>query len=240
MQDIKNQISNNELLRGIVLELQGKIENHNQQIGGFDNAVRQQIEILTRQTMAKKNIDLNSNNVEAVKKTTNDMDNLKTKVLNLTAQKLNKSAIFSGGIGFNIDESNPKGNINIQRTNLKQPIDASNSIYAVKQAIMQELPNNITTTSYYQQNPNVISGYNSGNNPSIYKTGYNNDYSSFNNNYNPNLNANTNVNSNFGNYDKNFGANVFNNYGNYGVANNPSMYSGNVVNVNITSEQSEN
>jgi predicted nucleic acid-binding Zn-ribbon protein len=241
LQDIKNQISNNELLRGIILELQGKIENHNQQIGGFDNAVRQQIEILTRQTLAKKNIDLNANNLETVKKTTNDMDNLKTKVVRLESQKLNKSAIFSN-VGFNVDETNPKGNINIQRTNIKGPSEGT--MYGVKQVIMQELPNNTTTTSYYQPTPNSTSNLNYGvlninNNPSIYRNNYNaNDYSSFNNNYNQMI---PNVNANFGNYDKNFGANVFNNYGNYGSTYNPSLISRNneVVNVNVTSEENE-
>jgi chromosome segregation ATPase len=247
LQDIKNQISNNELLRGIVLELQGKIENHNQQIGGFDNAVRQQIEILTRQTLAKKNIDLNQNNFEAVKKTSNDMDNLKTKVVRLESQKLNKSAIFSN-VGFAIDESNPKSSIAIQRNNLKLPTSDGSTMYNVKQVVMQELPNNTTTTSYYQQNSNPInnlnygvSGINMNNNPSIFRNNYNaNEYSSFNNNYSQKP-ATSSVNFNNGNYDKNYGANVFNNYGNYGSTYNPSIISRNndVINVNVTSEDNE-
>lgn len=267
LQDIKNQISNNEQLRSIIIDLQGKIETHNQTIGGYDNAVRQQIEILTRQTLAKKNIEYNQNtNDNMVKKTTNEMDTLKMKVGRMESQKLNKSAIFSG-VGFQIDETKSTANIAIKRPSITKPLEGS-TVYNVKQVVMHEIPNQ----SYYQQTTNINNGTALGinNNPSIYKSAYlnndnnlgnnlnanassynynnyNNNVSTFSNNYNVQQNYGSNSNLNSRPYDKNAGQNVFNNYSNFGNLGaagsvyNPSVITNKTdyINVNVTSEEND-
>lgn len=158
--DIKQQITVNESLRGVIFELQGKIETHNQQVGGLDNAIRQQIEILTRQTLAKKNIDYNPNH-DKVRESTNKMDVLKTKIGRLETQKLNKSAVFSN-VGFQIEENKTKSGpgISIQRSNFSSKnsnnMEGSSIYQGVKQVVMQEMPNNsVMYSRNYNSNSNI-------------------------------------------------------------------------------------
>lgn len=102
--DIKNQISINELLRNLVYELTSKIEMHNQQVGGLDALIKQQIEILTRQTLSKKTIDVNNkNNTDVIKKASGEADTIRNKVGRIESQKLFKSAVFDN-INLTLDD----------------------------------------------------------------------------------------------------------------------------------------
>lgn len=111
--DIRVQISINEALRMFIFELQGKIEAHNQQISGLDNAMKQQLEILMRQALSKKNIEYNQNS-EAMRKTQNEVEVLKSKLGRIETQKLTQSPVF-----LNVDkiltnfDKNFTGKINI-------------------------------------------------------------------------------------------------------------------------------
>lgn len=93
--DIKNQININEVLRNLVFELLSKIEMHNQNVSGIDIAIKQQIEALTRQSLSKKNIDIERNYNQDLSQATVNIDNLRMKLGRIESQKLHKSAVFS-------------------------------------------------------------------------------------------------------------------------------------------------
>ena len=82
MGDIKKLITNNERLKALVEELEGRIESHNQQVINNDTNIKQQIEILTRQSLSKKTIDWNSQK-EIMDKTANEMQAINNKVKRL-------------------------------------------------------------------------------------------------------------------------------------------------------------
>ncbi len=109
--DIRSQISVNESLRSFIYELQSKIESHNQQVGGLDVAIRQQLELLTRQTLAKKSIEYKQN--DTVIKSQNEADALRVKLGRIESAKLTKSAVFTN-VGISLDDdSNDNKRINI-------------------------------------------------------------------------------------------------------------------------------
>lgn len=100
--DIKNQLQINEVLRNLVFELLNKIEMHNQSVGGLDLAIKQQIEILTRQTLSKKAIDIDRNYNIDINQATNNIDGLRQKLGKIESQKLYKSAVFNT-INYSVD-----------------------------------------------------------------------------------------------------------------------------------------
>ena len=107
--DLKNQMEINESLRSIIFDLQGKIESHNQQVGGNDLAIKQQIELLTRQAAVKKSIEYNPNN-DLVNRCQNEVQGLRAKVGQIENQQLYKSQAIST-LNFNNDfdyVSNPR------------------------------------------------------------------------------------------------------------------------------------
>lgn len=120
--DIQNQISINELLRKLVFELLGKIEMHNQNVGGLDLAIKQQIEILTKQSLAKKNIEIDKNYSKDVSQAANTIDALRNKMGRIESQKLHKSEVFTE-IDLNIENfkntssSRISSNYELQRLN---------------------------------------------------------------------------------------------------------------------------
>lgn len=91
--DIKQQISINEALRKLVIELMNKIEEHNHTIGSLDMQIKQQIELLTRQTLSKKYIDALPS-IELVTKSEKDLLVLRNKVGRMETEKLHKSQVF--------------------------------------------------------------------------------------------------------------------------------------------------
>lgn len=214
--DIKNQISINEALRMFIYELQSKIESHNQQIGGLDSAIRQQLEILTRQTLSKKSIEYNSNN-DAVRKSQSEIEALRTKLGRIESAKLTKSAVFSN-INITIDSGSNK-NVNVSNNNASQYVR-----YIVE--------NNVLNQSVSQNNSsNVIVSSTPSNVNNVYRsTTYEQKYTS------P---SNYNYRST---YDKGYGANVFNlAYSGTNANLNSSTYSNNAnVEVEVkTSEQAQ-
>jgi len=93
--DIKNQIGINESLRSMVVELLNKIEMHNQNVDGIDIAIKQQIEILTRQSLAKKAIDMERNYNQDIKQASSNIENLRHKLGRVESQKFYKSAVYN-------------------------------------------------------------------------------------------------------------------------------------------------
>lgn len=91
--DIKQQISINEALRKLVIELMNKIEEHNHTIGSLDMQIKQQIEILTRQSLSKKYIDALPS-IDVVTKSEREMLALRSKVGRMETEKLHKSQVF--------------------------------------------------------------------------------------------------------------------------------------------------
>jgi len=192
--DIKTQISINEGLRIFIFELQSKIETHNQQVGGLDAAIRQQLEILTRQTLSKKSIEYNQNN-DAVRKSQNEIDTLRVKLGRMETAKLTKSAVFSN---VNISLSNDY-NTSIDTTKTTNVITNNTTRY-FDNAVYQNNSNNNANSSvnnYYNSNNNLISS-----NSANLNTGGNNSLAGYRNttaiNYDQNLISNNNANLNAG------------------------------------------
>ena len=94
MGDIKKLITNNERLKALVEELEGRIESHNQQVINNDTNIKQQIEILTRQSLSKKTIDWNSQK-EIMDKTANEMQAINNKVKRLEMKEFNSSSLLN-------------------------------------------------------------------------------------------------------------------------------------------------
>lgn len=79
--------------RQVILELEGKIDLHNRQVGGNENNLKQNIELLTKTSLAKKSIDMKSN-LDSLLKGTEDLEALKTKLKRIEMNK------FSGSQGL--------------------------------------------------------------------------------------------------------------------------------------------
>ena len=182
--DIKNQIAINEALRMFIYELQSKIESHNQQIGGLDATIRQQLEILTRQTLSKKSIEYNQNN-DAVRKSHSEIEALRAKLGRIESANLTKSAVFSD---FSISTENV--------SNKSVKVISNNNIS--NQFVRNYLENNVLYQSNSQNNTNIVSSSNNNVN-NVYRS------STYEQNYASPANYNYRA-----TYDKNQGANVFN------------------------------
>jgi len=198
--DIKSQIQINETLRMFIFELQSKIESHNQQIGGLDSAIRQQLEILTRQTLSKKSIEYNQN--DAVKKSQNEIEALRAKVGRIESAKFNKSAVFSNMVNLSIDtisRSNNANEITIVNTT-PNAINSNSSQYAryytEKSSVVENQGGQSSTNvNLNNSDSNLISGFRSSYVAPASSTSYN-----------------------YRSYDKIYGNNVFNSYiGNTGA-----------------------
>ena len=91
--DFKININANERLRQLVIDLENKIESHNKSVIGIDISIKQHIEQLTRQSLAKKNIDYRSNK-DVVKKMKSDHELIISKIENYTKQNLSFSELL--------------------------------------------------------------------------------------------------------------------------------------------------
>lgn len=91
--DFKININANERLRLLVSDLENKIETHNKSINGIDLNIKQQIENLTRQSLAKKHIEYTSSR-DVVSKIKSDHEFIISKIENYTKQNLSYSEIL--------------------------------------------------------------------------------------------------------------------------------------------------
>jgi len=92
--DIKKLMINNEKLKVLVLELEGKIDNHNKQVISNDTNIKQQIELLTKHSLSKKTIDWLSQK-EVMVKTSGEMEALNAKVKRMEMKEYNSSSMLS-------------------------------------------------------------------------------------------------------------------------------------------------
>jgi hypothetical protein len=76
--------------RKVILDLEAKIDAHNRSIGGNETTLKQNIDMLTRSSLAKKSIDIKSN-VESLLKSSEEMEALKTKVKRIEMNKFTGS-----------------------------------------------------------------------------------------------------------------------------------------------------
>lgn len=93
LSDLQNNINTNEKLRQLIIDLENKIENHNNNVSGMDLAIRQQIENLTRNSLARKNIE-HKTNKEVINKVKDDHIALNHKIDNYNMQKLSFSQVL--------------------------------------------------------------------------------------------------------------------------------------------------
>ena len=91
--DLKKNINTNEKLRLLIIDLENKIDNHNNNVSGMDLSIKQQIEQLTRNSLAKKNIDYNPSK-DVVSKVKIDHKNLNDKIDGYNKQKLSFSQVL--------------------------------------------------------------------------------------------------------------------------------------------------
>lgn len=98
--DLHNQIEMNITLKNSLLDLESKIEVFNSQIGGFDLALIQQFESISKQT--RKSIDFLSKK-DLVRRAENEIQSLKAKIGRLESQKLSKSQVFAQSLSYNIE-----------------------------------------------------------------------------------------------------------------------------------------
>jgi len=94
LNEIKQQITMNELLNNLVVEFSNRIQTHNHSIEKLDLHIRENIEILTRQSLFIKLIDIIPNSVFLTSSKINIV-HLKNKLVKLEEQKLNISQIHS-------------------------------------------------------------------------------------------------------------------------------------------------
>ena len=92
--DIKSLIINNEKLKSMVLDLEGKVESHNKQILSNDGNIKQQIELLTKNTLSKKTIDWMSQK-EVMVKTSKEMEAINSKVKRMEMTQFNSSSLLN-------------------------------------------------------------------------------------------------------------------------------------------------
>lgn len=92
--DLQLNVNNNEKLRHIINNLENKVDNHNNNVGGMDIAIKQQIEGLTRNSLAKKYIDYNSSK-DIIDKAKNDNTLFNNNVDKYNLQKLSASHVIS-------------------------------------------------------------------------------------------------------------------------------------------------
>ncbi len=159
LKDAKEQLSLNESLRNLCLELLNKIDLHNQSVGGNDLAIKQQIELLTKHSLSKKVIDMNKNYSNEVSLACNSINNLRTKLGKTEAAQLNKSAVFSN-----------LANLNLGTPSVKQTTNqvVSSSVVSAYAPVYSEVPSrpNIQRTT--------VSGVNVDINKYINNAGFNN------------------------------------------------------------------
>lgn len=103
LNDIRTQIKINENLKNLVLELSLKIEKHNNDVGGMDNMIKHQIDILSNQALAKKGIEM-SINKDIIKEADGSRDILSNKLKKIEKERLYKSATFSN-LNLNLKEN---------------------------------------------------------------------------------------------------------------------------------------
>jgi len=202
--DIKNQIQINEALRMFIFELQSKIESHNQQVGGLDTSIRQQIEILTRQSLSKKSIEYNQNS-DIVRKSQSEIEALRAKVGRIQSASLTKSAVFLS-IGNLSNEIIPSSNNATEITLVSTTPNAINS-------------NSSQYSRYYTEKSSV--GGNQGgqitNNANLNNSGFKSQSTVYEKSSYVAPASSTSY--NYKSYDKIYGGNVFNSYAGNNTAN---------------------
>lgn len=143
--ELNNSISINESLKISLMELETSIEIFNSQVGGIDYALKQQLEILSRQS--KKNIDYKSQK-EVVKRVDGQLAMIKTKLERIQAKKLNQSTFLSQAkLIINGETSVIEGKI--FQIKESQEINRNKSSYISKNEIskVDDAVNNMTISS---------------------------------------------------------------------------------------------
>lgn len=92
--DIKGLIITNEKLKSMVLDFEGKIEVHNKQVVSNDVSIKQQIELLTKNSLSKKTIEWLSQK-EVISKTVKEMEAINEKVKRMEMKQFNSSSLLS-------------------------------------------------------------------------------------------------------------------------------------------------
>lgn len=90
IEDVKTLMLQLDYYRGVILDLEGKIEMHNRTVGGNESNLKQNIESLTRTSLAKKSIEIKSN-IDNLLRCSEDMETLKTKVKRIEMNKFSGS-----------------------------------------------------------------------------------------------------------------------------------------------------
>merc|ERR1711957_940618 len=96
--DIKGLIINNEKLKSMVLDLEGKVDDHNKQVLSNDGNIKAQIELLTKNTLSKKTIEWMAQK-EIIVKATKEMEALNTKVKRMEMTQFNSSSLMDSVTG---------------------------------------------------------------------------------------------------------------------------------------------
>jgi chromosome segregation ATPase len=93
LSDLKNNVNTNEKLRLLILELENKIETHNNYVGNMDILIKQHIENITRNSLAKKNIDYKSSK-DIIDEVKNDNAKLRNKIDDYDFKRLSYSQVL--------------------------------------------------------------------------------------------------------------------------------------------------
>jgi hypothetical protein len=93
LEDIKHLIINNEKLKSLVIDLEGKIEAHNKTVSSNDGNIKMQIELLTKHSLSKKTIDWNSQR-EVMNKSASEMLALNNKLKRIEMQNFTSSSLL--------------------------------------------------------------------------------------------------------------------------------------------------
>lgn len=166
----------------MIIELVAKIESHNNCVGVLDVQLRQQIELLTGQSLVKKEIDAMPS-LDVGRKCDIEIQTIADKVSRLELQQLNKSDFFSSIVSnvveFAVGENKSFGN----------NFDTVISSKAVFVETSNSNTNYNNNKNDFSSNENYVSSLNSVNNaPTIVAYGN----ASFNSASNSNLNVNFN------------------------------------------------
>ncbi len=107
LEDLKIQISKNEKLLLIIVDLEAQIEQYNRTQVGGDIQLKQQLELLQRLSIEKKSLNYHSYK-EEVRATQSELSGLKMKIERLQSKTFNKSAVVQSISINEHDESNRK------------------------------------------------------------------------------------------------------------------------------------
>lgn len=122
--DIKHLIINNEKLKSLVLDLEGKIDAHNKQVVSNDSNIKQQIELLTKHSLSKKTIDWLSQK-DVMVRTAGEMEALNAKVKRMEMKEYNSSSLLNS-VAHDMDSfvnENRSVQVSTRTINTKEIVD---------------------------------------------------------------------------------------------------------------------